>query len=186
MPDADLRRRTYNGVELGFAGRYGPASFFGGWTIDRLTNVNCDSVSDPNQTVGGVVQHAFCDQSNFDVPLNHELKLSGSYLLPYDIQVNAAIQSYPGPFRPTTWSIGRTTRYAPNCIGPCTPNALVIPNLTPATLSVALAAPGSDYYGRQTQVDLGSRYAGRSGRRSLAPRDPDAPAEQGPRARRRS
>jgi hypothetical protein len=163
-PDAALRRRTYNGFELGLAGRYGPASFFGGWTFDRSISVNCDSVSDPNQTAGGVAQHAFCDQSNFDVPLNHELKLSGSYLLPYDIQVNAAIQSYPGAFRATTWSIGRATRYAADCLGPCTPGALVIPNLTPASLSVALAAPGSDYYGRQTQVDLGFRKLFRIGR----------------------
>jgi hypothetical protein len=156
-PDPDTRRRTYNGFEIGFNGRYGPASFFGGWTFDRLIDVNCDSQHDPNS-------FRFCDQSQYDVPLNHEFKLSGSYRLPYDVQVNAAVQSYPGPFRPTTWSIARTTRYAPNCIGPCTPGALVIPSLTPATLSVALAAPGSDYYGRQTQLDLGFRKLFRIGR----------------------
>ena len=46
--DSDLRRRTYNGVELGMGARKGPASFFGGWTFDRLVNVQCDDRSDPN------------------------------------------------------------------------------------------------------------------------------------------
>jgi len=56
-PDPELRSRTYNGFEMGFNGRYGPASFFGGWTFDRLVSVNCDSIHDPNQTIGGIVQH---------------------------------------------------------------------------------------------------------------------------------
>jgi hypothetical protein len=163
-PNSDLRSRTYNGFELGMNGRYGPASFFGGWTFDRLVDVNCDSQHDPNQTVGGIVQHAFCDQGAYDLPFRHEFKLAGSYRLPLDIQVNAAFQSYPGPTRGTFWSIGRTTRYAPGCAGPCTPGALVIPNLTPASLTVALIEPGGDYYGRLNQLDLGFRKLFRIGR----------------------
>ena len=31
------------------------------------------------------------------MPFRHEFKLSGSYTFPYDIQVNAAFQSYSGP-----------------------------------------------------------------------------------------
>jgi hypothetical protein len=71
--------------------------------------------------------------------------------------VNAAFQSYPGPVLPTRWSIGRSTRYASNCTGPCTPGALVIPNLTATTYVLDLTPPGSNYYGRQNQLDVGLR-----------------------------
>jgi hypothetical protein len=155
--DSDLRRRTYNGFELGLNGRYGPASFFGGWTFDRTISVDCDSQDNPNS-------FRFCDQSVLDMPFRHEFKLSGSYMLPFDIQVNAALQSYPGPIRGTTWSISRSTRYAANCAGPCTPGALVIPGLTPSSLSISLVPPGSDFYGRLNQLDLGFRKLFRFGR----------------------
>ena len=160
--DLDLRSRTYNGVELGFSARKGPASFFGGWTFDRLVNVQCDDRSDPNNFVFTLPTltantRRFCDQSKLDLPLRHEFKVAGSYSLPYGIQANAAIQSYSGRELRTLWSISRTTRYAADCKGPCTPGALVIPNLTPASLVLDLVAPGQAYYGRQTQLDVGLR-----------------------------
>jgi hypothetical protein len=34
--DSDKRRRTYNGLELGFNARMGRGSAFGGYTFDRL------------------------------------------------------------------------------------------------------------------------------------------------------
>ena len=43
------------------------------------------------------------------------------------------------------------------CTGPCTPGALVIPNLTPASLVLALMAPGAEYYGQLHQVDISVR-----------------------------
>jgi hypothetical protein len=168
--DSELRRRIYNGFEVGATGRLRGASFFGGWTFDRLMNVDCDTVDNPNNL-------RFCDQYNYDVPLRHEFKLSGSYTLPYDIQVNAAFQSYAGPARGTTWNIGTTTRYDANwqavsgqpCVAPCVLGALVIPSLIPApgsgtSINVALAEPGSDYYGRMNQLDLGFRKLFRFGR----------------------
>ena len=112
--DGEKRSRIYNGLEFGMTGRLHGASFFGGWTVDNLINVDCDTVDNPNNL-------RFCDQRNYDMPLRHEFKLSGSYTLPYDIQVNAALQSYAGPVRGTTWSIATTTRYAADCLGACTP-----------------------------------------------------------------
>jgi hypothetical protein len=159
--DSDKRSRVYNGVELGLTGRLRGASFFGGWTADRLVEVQCDSVDNPNNliTFGGISQAmlGWCDQRNLDLPFRHEFKLAGSYTLPFDIQINAALQSYSGPVRPTTWNIGPTTRYLAGCPGPCTPGALVIPNLTQTSLVVGLAAPGTDYYDRLNQIDLGFR-----------------------------
>ncbi len=73
------------------------------------------------------------------------------------MQVNAAFQSYAGATLPTRWSIGRTTRYAADCIGPCTPGALVIPNMTATTYVLDLTPPGSNYYERLNQLDLGLR-----------------------------
>jgi hypothetical protein len=173
--DLDLRSRTYNGFELGMAGRLRGASFFGGWTFDRLINVQCDAIDNPNfyqgyaATTNVAMPGNWCDESALDMPLRHEFKLSGSYTFPYDIQVNAALQSYAGPARGTYWQVTTATRYAPGCLGACTPGALVIPNLvtapgTPTSMNIALLAPGSDYYGRMNQLDLGFRKLFRFGR----------------------
>jgi hypothetical protein len=139
------------------AGRFGNASFFGGWTFDKIVSVQCDSVDNPNNLIGTVAFHRWCDQSLLDMPFRHEYKVSGSYRFPWDVQANIALQSYAGPTLPTTWSIGRNTRYAANCVGPCSPGALVIPNLTPTSLSVALIQPGTSFYGRMNQFDVGLR-----------------------------
>jgi hypothetical protein len=169
--DAARRSRVYNGIELGATGRLRGASFFGGWTFDRLVEVQCDSVDNPNYYIGAtpVAYLGWCDRSALDLPFRHEFKLAGSYTLPFDIQVNAAFQSYAGPSRGTTWLIAPTTRYAADCIGPCTPGALVIPNLvtapgTSTSMTLLLTPPGSDYYDRLNQLDLGFRKLFRFGR----------------------
>jgi hypothetical protein len=155
--DSEKRSRTYNGFELGVNARVRGASFFGGWTADRIVEVECDSVDNPNT-------FRFCDERALGLPFRHEFKLAGSYTLPFDIQVNAALQSYSGPDRGTTWSIARSTRYAANCPAPCRPGALVIPGLTPTSLTVALVEPGRDWYNRLNQLDLGFRKIFRIGR----------------------
>jgi hypothetical protein len=159
------------------AGRVHGAQFFGGWTFDQLVSVQCDSVDNPNNYIATVAYLSnWCDQSALDIPFRHEFKLSGSYTLPYDVQVNAAFQSYAGPTRGTFWSIASTTLYnaasgfnASNCVAPCVLGQAVVPNLltapnTAANLTVALQAPGTDYYGRQNQLDLGFRKLFRFGR----------------------
>ena len=83
--------------------------------------------------------------------------------------MNAAFQSYAGPSRGTFWAISSTTTYgaatgftAANCVAPCVLGARVIPNLltepgTAASMTLALQAPGTDYYGRMNQLDMGFR-----------------------------
>ena len=65
------------------------------------------------------------------------------------------------------WSIARTTRYAADCPGPCTPGALVIPGLVPQSLSVPLVQPGTLFNERWTQLDLGIRRSFQFGSRQL-------------------
>jgi hypothetical protein len=114
------------------------------------------------------------------MPWRNDLKLAGSYLLPLGIQLNAAVQSYAGNELRVDWQITRTTRYAANCIGPCRPGELVIPNLTvgslvipqgatlaawnAASISPRLIAPGTKYLTRHNQVDLGVRKVFQTGR----------------------
>jgi len=151
------------------AARIQNATLFGGWTIDRTLLDHCDELENWGN-LSAVIYDAsglnsqapkadyhYCNQSALGLPFLNEFKLSGSYRLPWQVQVNAAFQSYSGPMLPTRWSIGRTTRYAADCLGPCTPGALVIPNMTATTYVLDLTPPGSTYYERLNQLDLGVR-----------------------------
>ncbi len=146
---------------------------FGGMTSERMLWTLCNEDSNPNNLL-------YCDARNSGVPYRTQLKLSGSYPLPYGIQISGSFQSIPGylltapGFSPayvipsatnlpsvsapagagTVWLITRTTRYAADCKGPCTPGALVFPNMTAAQLAVPLVAPGTEYAERVNQLDL--------------------------------
>jgi Carboxypeptidase regulatory-like domain len=169
-PDADLRRRTYNGVQAGFTARVRGFNFFGGWGMDRLIDVRCDSIESNAARYAGTAlisannqpqpDFHWCDQSALDMPFLHEFKLAGSYTLPwYGIQTNVALQSYKGQPLFTRWNLAPTTRYAATADAcKCsTPGALVVPNMTLASYPVDLVAPGQRYYERQNQLDMGFR-----------------------------
>jgi hypothetical protein len=177
--DSDLRRRSYNGFQTGFSARVRGFQFFGGWTMDRIIDVRCDAIeSNAGRYAGTALISAnnfpnpdfhFCDQSKLDMPFLHEFKLAGSYTLPwYGIQANVALQSYTGQPLFTRWNIAPTTRYAANCLGPCRPGELVIPNQTLATYVVDLVAPGQEFYERQNQLDMGFRKIFRIGKYQLS------------------
>jgi hypothetical protein len=177
--DSDLRRRTYNGFQTGFTARVRGFQFFGAWTVDRIVDVRCDAIESNLTRHAGTAlissnnfpnpDFHFCDQSALDMPFLHEFKLAGSYTLPwYGIQANVALQSYNGQPLFTRWNIGPTTRYATNCVGPCRPGELVIPNQTLATYIVDLVAPGQAFYERQNQLDMGFRKIFRIGEYQLS------------------
>jgi hypothetical protein len=165
--DSDLRSRTYNGIQLGFNARLGGAQFFGGWTVDRLVDTRCDAIESNQGRYAGTAaigannapqpDRHWCDQGLLDMPWLHEVKLAGSYRLPWDIQVNVALQSYNGLPLFTRWNLSPTTRYATNCQAPCRPGELVVPNMTLASYVLDLVAPGQAYYERQNQLDMGFR-----------------------------
>jgi hypothetical protein len=177
--DSELRRRTYNGVQLGFNARMRGAQFFGGWTIDRIIDVRCDAIESNVGRYAGTAAIAannapqpdfqWCDQSQLDMPFLHEIKLAGSYTLPwYAIQANVAFQSYAGQPLFTRWNIGPTTRYAADCKAPCRPGELVVPGLTLASYVLDLVPPGQEYYQRQNQFDVGFRKLFRIGRYQIS------------------
>ncbi len=177
--DSDLRERTYNGLQAGFNARVNGFQFFGGWTMDRIIDTRCDAIESNAGRYAGTAaigannfpqpDYHFCDQSELGLPFLHEFKLAGSYTLPWqDIQANVALQSYSGQPLFTRWNIAPTTRYAANCVGPCRPGELVIPNQTLATYTLDLVAPGQQYYERQNQLDMGFRKIFRFGRYNLS------------------
>jgi hypothetical protein len=145
--NADERSRVYTGLEFTFNARlpHG-ATLFGGATTDRTVLVDCDNPDDPNAL-------RFCDQRG-SIPLRTDFKLAGTQPLPLGFQVSAVLQSYAGQPAQALWSLSRSTRYAPDCLGPCTPSAPVVPNLTAATLIVPLEPVGERYLERQTSVDV--------------------------------
>ena len=94
-------------------------SLFGGITIERNTNVFCDSTDNPNQ-------FRFCDTSGGDgedealaqmanrgpssgvrttLPYQNSIKVGGDYPLPFGVQLSGAVRSVPGAERIITWSV---------------------------------------------------------------------------------
>jgi carboxypeptidase family protein len=163
----DSQKEWYNGYEISFNARLPRgASVFGGTTMERMLWTLCNEQSNPNNLL-------YCDASKSHIPFRNQLKLAGSYPLPYGIQVSGSFQSLPGYLigtnipsptalpsvtQPagvgTVWLISKTTTYPANCKAPCTPGALVIPNMSAANLSVPLVAPGTEYADRVNQLDV--------------------------------
>ena len=165
------QKEWYNGYEISFNARlpHG-ATLFGGTTLERMLWTLCNEQSNPNNLL-------YCDSSKSNIPFRNQLKLAGSYPLPYGIQVSGSLQSLPGyqlgcaapcavpsptslpsvttpPGLGTVWLISRTTTYPADCKGPCTPGALVVPNMSAANLNIPLVAPGTEYAERVNQLDL--------------------------------
>jgi hypothetical protein len=149
--------RKYSGVDVNFNSRFKGLTFFGGVSMGHQVANTCQ-VEDPNQL-------RFCDQSQYDIPYYTQLKLSGSYALPWALQVSGTFQSYPGDARNSTvdgttalnngtilaedpslrtvWSVDRTTF-----------RTLTGQTLTQSSVNVPLNAPGTKFLDRQNQLDV--------------------------------
>ena len=131
-------------------------SVFGGVSTDHSLNIRCDDPANPNNQL-------YCDQTQNGIPWLTQSKMALSMPLAYGLRFGAGWQFYKR-FLPavsgvqgTNWLVTRTTRYAADCKGDCTPGALVIPNLTVAQLNVPLEAPGvlkSDWI-NQLDINVG-------------------------------
>ena len=147
---------------------------FGGFNLERSINDVCVSAaSDPNRSL-------YCDQSESGIPWQKQFKATVVYPLPFwGLSVSGSWQSLNGYLagtaaqayggftagtgfdRPngqaTYWQLTSTTRYAANCTGPCTPGALVLPELAAsgvANIQVPLVAPETEFTPRINQVDF--------------------------------
>ncbi|HEX8031246.1 MAG TPA: hypothetical protein VF491_22410, partial [Vicinamibacterales bacterium] len=172
---SDDMKRSYNGFDFSFNARMrGGLRAFGGFSLEQTLNDVCVSAaSDPNRSL-------YCNQADSGIPWQKQIKATVVYPLPWQqIQLSVAYQGLNGYVtgsaaqayggftagtgfdRPnglgTFWLVTPTTRYAANCTGPCTPNALVLPGLTnsgQANVSVPLTAPETEFTPRINQFDV--------------------------------
>jgi hypothetical protein len=176
--------RSYNGVEINFNARLPHGiRVFGGTSTEKAVSNSCSAAAnDPNLLL-------FCDGSKNNLPWITAGKVAGTVPLPwYGITFSGALQALAGiplgtaPVQYGVFTAGsgfnqpnglgsnllisRTTRYAADCKGPCTPGGLIVPGLTPASVMLGLVAPGTEFTPRINQVDFGFsktiKFAGRS------------------------
>jgi hypothetical protein len=130
--------RTYNGVDLTFNARLkGGGSLIGGLSTGKVHQILCD-VEDPNQLRG----------CNADFGFQTQLKLSGTYPLPYGVHISAVFQSMPGILE------SRFNSTDPDINVTYLVNRTVIPTLTQSNVAVRLNTPGTEFADRNNQLDL--------------------------------
>jgi hypothetical protein len=174
-------KTAYNGFDVNFNVRLpGGARVFGGSTTERtLFNTCAAAAYNPNNlvTINGANN---CDQANSGVPWKTQIKISGTYPVPFwGLQFSGAYQGLPGytvanvncppaggaAFGPngasingcSTWTVTASSRYTV-CPGTsaaqgCVVGALVVPSQI-ATLQVPLDAPSTKLTPRNNQVDI--------------------------------
>jgi hypothetical protein len=171
-PDDELdtfdpeRKQIYNAYNLEFRARPGAGSqIFGGISFERELNVNCTAPDDPNDL-------RFCDETALDIPFRKNLKLAGSYPLPWGVTFSAALQSNipTNSSRSITFTTG-TTRYPAVCTAPCPANTVVVPRsvANQTSMTVNLVPSASVQVERITQLDLKVARTFRFGRVSVLP-----------------
>jgi hypothetical protein len=155
--------RKYTGFDVNFNSRMKGLTMFGGVSFGHQISNTCQ-VEDLNLTF-------YCDQSKLDIPYYTQIKLSGSYTLPWALSVSGSFQSYPGdarnssmdtliaaedPSLRTNWVVDRAT--FKNLTGA---------TLTQSSITLPLNAPGTKLLDRQNQVDLRLKRLFKVGRVSL-------------------
>jgi hypothetical protein len=149
--NSETNRKWYNGYDVGFTARVGGGNIFGGTSIGRQITAFCE-VEDPNSL-------RYCDQRDLDIPYLAQFKLSGTYPLPYNIQVSGTWQGYPGVPTGTARQDAEYTA-AQNRVPDPSLNVnynvtrTLVPNLTVTSITVPLLKPGEKYLERWNQVDL--------------------------------
>jgi hypothetical protein len=154
------RQSIYNAYNIEFRARPGGgAQIFGGLALERQRDVNCTSPDNPNNAL-------FCDDMANGIPFSKQLKLAGSYPLPYGVQFSASFQSNqapPGSSITTTQYMAITrgsTRYPANCAAPCPAGQIILPTTfsgsptTPSSLNVPLVPWHAFFLDRISQLDI--------------------------------
>ena len=144
-------RRWYNGFDVGVTARAGSGTVFGGTSVGRQVFVNCE-VDDPNSL-------RFCDQRDLDIPYLAQFKLAGTYALPFQVQISGSWQGYPGIPSGTArqdvlYNSALNRVEDPSVNVNYIVDRTIVPSLTPASVTVPLIKPGSQYLERWNQIDL--------------------------------
>lgn len=137
---APTRRQVYDGFEVTANGRLkGGAFVTAGFTTERTALYNCD-VDDPNQ-------RRFCDNTP---PFRTMVKASGSYPLPYALQLSGVLRFMPGASLNANYAVTSALAGVPLTGG--------------GTLNVNLVEPGTLFGAYQNQLDVRVMRAFRFGR----------------------
>jgi len=142
--------RKYAGYDVSFNSRMKGLTLFGGVSMGHQVSNTCQ-VEDLNLT-------RFCDQSGVGIPYYTQLKVNGSYMLPWQLSISGTFQSYPGDARNASmdtliaaedpslrvnWQVDRPTFLR-----------LTGQNLTQSSITLPLNAPGTKFLERQNQLDI--------------------------------
>src|SRR5262249_37213149 len=142
--------RKYTGYDVNFNSRMKGLTVFGGVSLGHQISNTCQ-VEDLNLT-------RFCDQSQLSIPYYTQLKLNGSYMLPWQLSISGTFQSYPGDARNASmdtliaaedpslrvnWAVDRPTF-----------QRLTGQTLTQSSITLPLNAPGTKFLDRQNQLDI--------------------------------
>jgi hypothetical protein len=133
--DTSKRSQVFNGIDLTISARRDKLLLAGGVGSGKTRTVNCETFDSPDVR--------FCDNST---PMLTQVKLLGSYTLPYDVQISGTLQSIRGPALSASWSISSAIANA----GP-TPLGR---NLSAGTATVALIEPNTVFGDRLNQFDM--------------------------------
>ncbi len=171
--DESKVQNNYTGYEFGTNVRLPRnGSLFGGWTLERLSDMRCDmTIGANNLGIGGAIvgnnitnasvndpnSLRFCDERGL-IPLRSDFRLAGFMPIHYGFDFSFAWSSSPNVERYTNWDINKTTKYPTDCAA-C-PSGLVVdpakgPSLVQTTLRIPLLVPGSRFQDRLNQLDLG-------------------------------
>jgi len=158
--NSDLNRKQYNGYDVGFTVRIKGGNLYGGTSIGRLRTSYCE-VEDPNSL-------RYCDQRKLDMPYLAQMKLAGSYPLPYKLQLSGSWQGYPGAasgsdFQDQVYSAANNrapdlsqnlTYQVTNAIFSAANPGQTLRSFQGSNITVPLLTPGQNYLKRWNQVDI--------------------------------
>ena len=154
--------RRYSGYDVNFNSRMKDLTLFGGVSLGHQLYNTCE-VEDPNHL-------RFCDSSQYDIPMYPQVKINGSYTLPWQLSISGTLQSYAGDARNSTLdgSNGVASNGLTNgTIAAVDPSLRTVwnvtradfqrltgVNLTQSSVNVILDPPGTKFLDRQNQVDI--------------------------------
>jgi len=133
--DSSKRAQVFNGFDLTISARKDKLLLAGGTGTGRTATTNCEIFDSPDVR--------FCD---LRPPFLTQVKMLGSYELPYRVQISGTFQSIPGPALAANWSINNTIANA----GP-TPLGR---NLSANSATVSLIETNTIFGDRLNQFDL--------------------------------